>query len=238
MVQLFMTFNANVNEQDQDGNTALHYCMEINNWPFVDILLKYGASCDIKNNRVVLQLLYLILNSYNQIALEHYYSSKTIKDQTPIDTAYEYKNFDGADTIKTFLTESKLNKKYQDFILNIYPFFVTTFTLTILESSLSYQFKALLFTIILTSLFMTRTFFYGNRAKNRLPFTASRIYLIFGYLTYIIYFRPIVFDLSIYSSLIVILTFLSLFNVYKASVSDPGFLTTQNFSSDKNQVKC
>lgn len=52
MTQIFLTYNASVNLQDDDGNTALHYSMEIDNWPIVEILLKHGASADIKNNRV------------------------------------------------------------------------------------------------------------------------------------------------------------------------------------------
>ena len=52
MSQIFLTYDASVNLQDDDGNTALHYCMQIDNWPILEILLKYGASADIKNNRV------------------------------------------------------------------------------------------------------------------------------------------------------------------------------------------
>lgn len=52
MSQLFLTYNATVNFQDEDGNTALHYCMEADNWPILEILLKNGALTDIKNNRV------------------------------------------------------------------------------------------------------------------------------------------------------------------------------------------
>lgn len=53
MSQIFLTYGASVNIQDQDGNTALHYCVEIDNWPILELLLKNGASVDIKNNRVI-----------------------------------------------------------------------------------------------------------------------------------------------------------------------------------------
>lgn len=59
MGQIFLTYDAKTNIQDQEGNTALHYCVEVDNWLIIEILLKYGSNPDIKNKRVRIEFDYM-----------------------------------------------------------------------------------------------------------------------------------------------------------------------------------
>ena len=108
--------------------------------------------------------------------------------------------------------------------------------LAILEFPLAYQYKAILMVCLLSTLALTYKYFFGKKAENRLPFTASRFFLVFGYTTWIVKIRPVVFDVSLYSFLIVLLTMLSLYNVFKASFYYPGYLPQNRLNSNKNEV--
>jgi ankyrin repeat protein len=46
-----ITFNARLNAQDQNGNTALHYSVAFNNLKVLEILLLKGASVDVRNKK-------------------------------------------------------------------------------------------------------------------------------------------------------------------------------------------
>jgi ankyrin repeat protein len=47
-----VTFNANLNAQDNKGNTALHYSIAYNNVAVMKLLVEKGASLEIKNHKV------------------------------------------------------------------------------------------------------------------------------------------------------------------------------------------
>jgi ankyrin repeat protein len=49
--QLLITFNARLNAQDQNGNTALHYSVAFNNLKVLEVLLIKGASVDVRNKK-------------------------------------------------------------------------------------------------------------------------------------------------------------------------------------------
>lgn len=51
-------------------------------------------------------------------------------------------------------------------------------------------------------------------------------FISFLYATWLIYFRPIVFDFSLYSIFFIASTYLSWYCLYKAYKTDPGVLTT------------
>lgn len=82
MTQILLTYNAAVNVQDEHGNTALHYCMEKDNWPILEILLKYGASADIKNNRVNKFLYFYISKMVEFFQNESHIKIKRVKPQS------------------------------------------------------------------------------------------------------------------------------------------------------------
>lgn len=67
--QLLITFNARLNLQDQKGNTPMHYCVAYNNLLVMEILMKKGASLDVKNLKVTIPLFFYLSgkfkNSYN-----------------------------------------------------------------------------------------------------------------------------------------------------------------------------
>lgn len=137
MGQIFLTYDAKTNIQDQEGNTALHYCVEVDNWLIIEILLKYGSNPDIKNKRVRIEFDYMFKKPFWLVC-------STFQGQNAIDTAYEYKNFEAADTIKSFMEEKKLNPKVQDFFLDLYPSIFLLYLGCVFQSSISYLFKFVL----------------------------------------------------------------------------------------------
>ena len=52
--QLLVTFNADLNVQDNKGNTALHYSIAFNNLAVMKLLVEKGASFEIKNHKVMI----------------------------------------------------------------------------------------------------------------------------------------------------------------------------------------
>ena len=51
LIHLLLSFNANPNIQDREGNTALHICAKGNKLSMVEDLMSFGANLDIKNTK-------------------------------------------------------------------------------------------------------------------------------------------------------------------------------------------
>lgn len=49
-VKLLLNLGLDINQQNYDGNTALHYAKDMKNWKMVDLLIENNANENIANN--------------------------------------------------------------------------------------------------------------------------------------------------------------------------------------------
>lgn len=124
--QLLITFNARLNLQDSNGNTALHYCVAYNNYTCLDILVERGASMEIKNK----------------------------KGQTPLELAVAQKKFNMASIIRMHADEDRLkiprfvrplsaSKETRRFFTRLYPFLFLFYFGMVFEVSMVWYLKLL-----------------------------------------------------------------------------------------------
>ncbi|CAF0707847.1 unnamed protein product [Brachionus calyciflorus] len=204
--QLLITFNANLNAQDSKGNTALHYCVAFNNATVMDILLKKGASLNVVNK----------------------------KGQTPIDLAYDRKKLnavrflqsyqDDVDKLPAFFKSISRNKETKKFFTRLYPFFVLYYLIFVLEMQAHWLAKIFFFGLVYGITYIFRMLFFDRWMTRYVPMAIATAFITWLYITWFIYFRPIVFEFSFYSISFLFVTTLSWYNFYKSYVTDPGSL--------------
>lgn len=80
--------------------------------------------------------------------------------------------------------------------------------------------------------FILRLFFDKNVFKY-IPVATAMAFITWLYVTWFIYFRPFVFDNSLYSLFFLVATFFSWYNFYKAWKTDPGVLLSNRDQMSK-----
>lgn len=212
--QLLITFNANLNAQDSKGNTPLHYCVAFNNATVMDVLLKKGASLNIPNK----------------------------KGQTPIDLAYDRKKMnavqflksyqDDKESVPAFLRNLTRDKETKKFFTRLYPFLVLYYVVFVLESPYHWFVKILLYLVLYGISYVFRILFFDRWMTRYVPMAIAASFIAWLYITWFIYFRPLVFEYSFYMLSFLIVTVLSWYNFYKSYATDPGTL-----SANKDSIK-
>jgi palmitoyltransferase len=213
--QLLITFNARINAQDPKGNTALHYCVAYNNMTVLEILLNKGASLDIKNNKgLTAQGLAIDRKKFNL--------STFISNQTDLDK----------ELLPRVLHPLAKNKDIRKFFTQLYPFFLMFYIAAVAESTATWPYKAVAFALIYPISYGFNKLFFDRHILKYLPVAGAVAVIFWLYVTWFIYFRPLVFYLSWPNAVFVISSLSTWYNFYKAFSTNPGYL-----SANRDQMK-
>lgn len=80
---------------------------------------------------------------------------------------------------------------------------------------------------------VTSRLFFDRYLNKYVPIATTFAFIFWLYVTWFIYFRPFVFDVSLYSAGFVLATYLSWYNLYKAWKTDPGILSANRDQMNK-----
>ncbi|RNA14055.1 Palmitoyltransferase ZDHHC17, partial [Brachionus plicatilis] len=214
--QLLITFNANLNAQDSKGNTPLHYTVAFNNATVMDILLNKGASQNIPNNK-------------GQTALD------LAIDRKKTNAANFLQSFqDGKEYLPSIFRSIARNKEFKKFFTRLYPFFVVYYLIYVIQLSGHWFWKILYIGFLYGTTYVFRLIIFDRWTTRYVPMAVATALFFWLYTTWFIYFRPIVFDFSIYTLTFIMVTMLSWYNFYKSYATDPGILV-QNKESMKTE---
>jgi palmitoyltransferase len=214
--QLLITFNARLNAQDPKGNTPLHYCVAFNNAAVMQVLLDKGASLDI-------------LNKKGQTALEF---AKERKKNQAVNLMKSYSDHD-KENLPKFLLPLTKNKDIRKRFTQIYPFLILFYLGFTFSLELNWFLKAVVLLIFYPITYAFQRFFFDKNVTKYTPMATTCAFISWLYLTWFIYFRPFVFDFSLYSFFFAFSTSLSWYNFYKCYKSDPGVLSSNRDQMNK-----
>lgn len=213
--QLFITFNARINAQDPKGNTALHYCVAYNNMTVMDILINRGASIDIKNNKGLTAYELAVDRGKHHIAQFIRAQADTDKDLLP-------------GVLRTFSKDKETRK----LMTRLYPFLILGYLGLLFESTINWYYKFALLVILYPISFAFNRLFFDRNVLKYMPMAAATAVIVWLYVTWFVYFRPLVFDASIANITFVFLSLSTWYNFYKSYATNPGYL-----SANRDQMK-
>jgi hypothetical protein len=87
----------------------------------------------------------------------------------------------------------------------------------------------------MNSILNKKRLFFDRKVLKYIPMATAVAIILWLYVTWFIYFRTIIFDLSVYSFLFVVLSFSSWYTFYKSYKTNPGYLTP-NREQMKNTI--
>ena len=181
----------------------------------MEILLSKGASLDIKNNKGLTPVgLALDRNKANVV--------KFINAHSDADK----------ELLPRFLHPLAKNKEMRRLFTRIYPLFIMLYIGCLLESTAGWLTKFLILAALYPISYAWQKVFFDRHLFKYIPVAAAVAVIFLLYVTWFVYFRPIVFHLSLMWITFTVLTIATWYNFYKSYHTNPGYLT-----ANRDQIK-
>jgi len=213
--QLLVRFGASVNYQHPiTKNTALHSAISANNSHALQVLIDAGANTNIRN-------------AENDDAFHHAAKHQRSLLLLLIQIAPNLDDF------PRFL---RFNPSIRRFAMKILPYFILITIGLIFGSTFGWIGKSVLFFILFSFVYAYSMIFADIKSQEFLPIAIAQASIFCLYSCYFYYFLPYVHVFSFSFIVLLITTYFSWTNYYRAIRTDPGFLPS-NFEQ-KNRVIC
>ncbi len=110
----------------------------------------------------------------------------------------------------------------------MYPFLLLFYFGLVFESSLPMWLKIAFVAAFYGVSYMFKLLFFDRDVLKYVPIATTMAFIFWSYVTYFIWFAPIVLGFDLFSLCFVFATVMSWYNLYKAYKTDPGVLSNNH----------
>jgi hypothetical protein len=182
----------------------------------LEILLNKGASLDIKNNKGLTPRGLAI--DRKKLNMANFISTQTDMDK---------------DMLPRVFHPLAKNKDIRKLFTQFYPFFILFYLAMVFEATTSFWlYKFFMLLLIYPLSYSFNKLFFDRHVLRYIPVAGAVAVIFWLYVTWFIYFRPIVFYFSLPNLIFALSSLSTWYNFYKSFSSNPGYL-----QANRDQMK-